>query len=276
MDRFLAGRHGVGEDGIHVTVVGTVLESRPVNAGLARGVTGHHRVFVVRDDQGLYLFVRTINIQLLAMGFGTGVVHEIRILLGASHPGTSCRGLFGERVVTRTTVHAIGRRHRVSQMLLVRESGTATGHSVSIHGPLAKLRTHHAIGRRNGITDFILKRLRGVGRGRRSSRGGLLLGTLQMRVGVRQVSRTRGVTPTDRALLEMTLQDITAREGVLAENTHVGTVTSVYSMATKKNWRVRISVLNQVYELDRVRHPKEKRGRGIVVFGWSQNLRRSR
>jgi hypothetical protein len=165
----------VGEDGVHVTVVGTVLEGRPVNTGLTRGVTGHHRVLVVRNDQGLYLFKRTINTQLLAMGFSTGVVHEIRILLGGSHPGVSCRGLIGERVVTRTTVHAIDRRDRVSQMmmLLVRESGTATGQPVAIHGPIAELRTHNAIGRWDGITDFILKRLSGVSRRRR--RGCLLL-----------------------------------------------------------------------------------------------------
>lgn len=175
VDRLLAGSHGVREDGVHITVVGTVLEGRPVNTGLTCVVTGHHRVFVVRNDQGLYLFKRTINTQLLAMGFGTGVVHEIRILLGGSHPGVSCRGLFGERMVTRTTVHAVDRRHRVSQMLLlVRESGTATGQPVAIHGPIAELRTHNAIGRWDGITDFILNRLSGVSR-RRRRRGCLLL-----------------------------------------------------------------------------------------------------
>jgi hypothetical protein len=137
-------------------------------------VTGHHRVLVVRNDQGLYLFKRTINTQLLAMAFGTRVVHEIRILLGGSHPGAS-RGLIGERLVTRTTAHAVDRRHRIAQMvlLLIRELGTATGHSVAIHGPIAELRTHNAIGRWDGITDFILKRLSGVSRRRR--RGCLLL-----------------------------------------------------------------------------------------------------
>jgi hypothetical protein len=100
------------------------------------------------------------------------VVHEIRILLGGSHPGAG-RGLFGERLVTRTTVHAIDRRHRISQVVLVRELGTATGQSVAIHGPIAELRTHNAIGRWDGITDFILKRLSGVSRRRRS--GCLLL-----------------------------------------------------------------------------------------------------
>lgn len=48
-----------------------------------------------------------------------------------------------------------------------------------------------------------------------------------MSVGVRQVSRASRVTPTDGALLEVTLQDITAGEGVLAENTHVRAITGV-------------------------------------------------
>lgn len=61
VNRLLAGSHGVREDGVHVTVVGTVLKGRPVNTGLSRGVTGHHRVLVVRNDQGLYFILKRLS-----------------------------------------------------------------------------------------------------------------------------------------------------------------------------------------------------------------------
>jgi hypothetical protein len=80
------------------------------------------------------------------------------------------------------------------------------------------------IGDRDGVTNLILKRLGGVSRRSLSS---LLLGPLQMGLRVRQVSRARWVAPADRTFLEVALQDITAREGILAENTHVGSVTGV-------------------------------------------------
>lgn len=220
VDRLLAGAHGVGENGVHVAIGGTVLKHRgPVNSGLTRRSAGHDRVF--RVGKGLYLFNRTINTQLLAMGINTRV-HEILILLGRSHPGGS-RRLTSVRVVTRTAVHAVDGRHREPQGLLIRESGAASGHPVAIHGPIRKMRTHHAIGR-DGITDFILNRLARVRRGGRSR----LLRTLQMGLGMRQVGRARGVTTSDRALLEVALQDVTAGEGILAKNTHIGSVTGVY------------------------------------------------
>jgi len=219
VDRLLTGGHGVGENVVHITVGGrgTVLKHRsPVNAWLARMGTGHNRMFVVRNDQGLYLFKRTINTQLLAIRVGT-MLNEVRILLGRSHPGGS-RGLTGERVVVRT-VHAVDRRHRESQMLLM-----AVGHAVPIYGPIAELCTHHTIGNRDGVTNLILKRLGGISR---RSLSCLLLRSLQMGLGVRQVSRARWVASSDRAFLEVALQDITAREGILAKNTHVGTITGV-------------------------------------------------
>jgi hypothetical protein len=186
---------------------------------------------VVRKDQGLYLFKGTINRQLLAMGIYTGL-HEVRILFGRSHPrGSRLRLASGERVVTGTTVHAVDRLHREAKRLLIRVGWTTGGHSIAIHGPI-EMRTHDTIGVGDSITDFILERLGRVGRGSRSC---LLLRPLQMGLGVRQVGSTSRVTPTNRALLEVTLQDVTAGEGVLAQNTHVGAITGVCDALVNAN-----------------------------------------
>jgi hypothetical protein len=55
-----------------------------------------------------------------------------------------------------------------------------------------------------------------------------------MGLGVGHVSRTGRVTPADWALFEVTLQDITAGKSVLAENTHVGAITSVCTYQRKR------------------------------------------
>lgn len=172
--------------------------------------TGHDRL-VVMVNRGLYLFKGTITRQLLAMSIDTRL-HEIRVLLRSSHPrGSRVRLASGERVVTGTTVHAVDRLHRETERLLLRVARTTCSHSIAIHGPIV-LRTHNAIGVGDGITDFILERLRGIGRGSRSC---LLLRPLQMGLRVGQVGRSGRVTPSDRAFLEVTLQDITAGESVL-------------------------------------------------------------
>jgi len=54
-----------------------------------------------------------------------------------------------------------------------------------------------------------------------------LLVLLDVGLRMRQVTSSSGVATADRALLEMTLQDITSREGVAAENTHVWAITGV-------------------------------------------------
>lgn len=50
---------------------------------------------------------------------------------------------------------------------------------------------------------------------------------VSLRVG--QVASTGGVATADRALLEVTLENVASRECVPAENTHVGAVTSVWT-----------------------------------------------
>ncbi|KAM5519034.1 hypothetical protein FOXYSP1_09819 [Fusarium oxysporum f. sp. phaseoli] len=55
----------------------------------------------------------------------------------------------------------------------------------------------------------------------------LLLVLLNVSLRVRQVTSSSGVATADRALLEMTLQDITSREGIAAKNTHVRAITGV-------------------------------------------------
>lgn len=60
----------------------------------------------------------------------------------------------------------------------------------------------------------------------------LLLGLrilLDMGLGVRQMAGASGVTATNGALDEMTLQNITSREGITAQDTHVGAVAGVCS-----------------------------------------------
>lgn len=63
-----------------------------------------------------------------------------------------------------------------------------------------------------------------------------------MRMGMRQMRRPRRVASSDRAFLEMPLQDITSRESVLAENAHVGAIAGVCnSLAGLGSRRVRVS-----------------------------------
>jgi len=45
---------------------------------------------------------------------------------------------------------------------------------------------------------------------------------------MRKMASSGGVTPSDRAFLEMTLQDVTAREGIATKNAHIRTVSSVW------------------------------------------------
>lgn len=56
---------------------------------------------------------------------------------------------------------------------------------------------------------------------------GSRVGLLEVRLRVGQMARARGVAATDGALLEVPLQDVTAREGVAAESAHVWTVTGM-------------------------------------------------
>lgn len=61
-------------------------------------------------------------------------------------------------------------------------------------------------------------------------KSGLLLSLgilLHVSLGVRQVASAGGVATADRALLEVTLENVASGEGVPAENTHVGAITSV-------------------------------------------------
>lgn len=219
VDRLLARCHGLGEDGVDITVGSSGLKHRsPVNFAGMIGMPRHNRAFGVLDDRGLYLLKGSVNTQVLARCIG---LHEVRVLLGSRQPGASLMRLSSEPIV-RLTVHPIDRRHRKAQrLLMIREARAAGGHPVSVHGPLAVSRTRHTIGGRDGASDFILD-----GLGIRSLR------SLQMRLGMRQVSRSRGVSASKRTLLEVALEDVAAGEGILAENTHVGAITGIYSIET--------------------------------------------
>lgn len=50
---------------------------------------------------------------------------------------------------------------------------------------------------------------------------------LDMGLRVGQMASARGVAAADGALLEVTLEDVASGEGIPAEDTHVGAITSV-------------------------------------------------
>jgi len=51
-----------------------------------------------------------------------------------------------------------------------------------------------------------------------------------MCLGVRKMAGTSGITATNRAFLEMALENITSRKCISAENAHVWAVSSVYTV----------------------------------------------
>lgn len=64
---------------------------------------------------------------------------------------------------------------------------------------------------------------------------GLLLSSsilLDVRLRVRQMARTRRVATSNRALDEVTLEDVATREGVAAQDTHVGAIAGVSEQMT--------------------------------------------
>lgn len=56
------------------------------------------------------------------------------------------------------------------------------------------------------------------------------VGLFQVGLRVGQVTCSGRVSATDRAFLEMALQDVTSREGVPTKHTHVWSITSVCSL----------------------------------------------
>jgi hypothetical protein len=70
----------------------------------------------------------------------------------------------------------------------------------------------------------------------------LLLVLLNVSLRVRQVTSSSGVATADRALLEMTLQDITSREGIAAKNTHVRAITGVSQKVALKMLGMEVSL----------------------------------
>jgi hypothetical protein len=80
---------------------------------------------------------------------------------------------------------------------------------------------------------------------------------LDMGLRMRQVASSSGVATADRTLLEVTLEDITSREGIAAENAHVWAITGVsqkmalemlgmeVSLSAVRAWKFAISVLHR-------------------------------
>jgi hypothetical protein len=120
-----------------------------------------------------------------------------------------------------TAAHPVDGRHRITHSLVFRIPWSGRTHSIAVNSSLAVSRAGNAIRRLDAGTDFILNGFDGIGRSL------LLLRPLDVGVRVRQVGRSGWVTTSDRALLEVALQNITPRERILAKNTHVRAITGV-------------------------------------------------
>lgn len=147
-----------------------------------------HRAFHVRGKRCLCRLDRwQINIQLASCV--SSRLHEVRTLLGFSHPGGSLMQVaLGEAAVTLTAAQTIDRRHRIAEMLLLfRESGLmARSHCNPVHGSFPKRSSGNAIGGRERATDISLNWLCGT----------RCLSPFQMRMRMRQVTNTRRIAAT--------------------------------------------------------------------------------
>lgn len=65
---------------------------------------------------------------------------------------------------------------------------------------------------------------------------------LNVSLGVGQVASSGGVSTADRALLEVTLQDITSRKRIAAKDTHVRAVAGVSQKVTLKVLRMKVGL----------------------------------
>ena len=167
-------------------------------------------------------------------------------------------------VPVRSTIHGhsvLSGRHAVaSHLLLVHVGVSAIGlrstHDLTVHVPSVSVVTvvetaeragsrelalilghvvhavvdwNHAKGVDHVVTREVAQAIEMVEITLVSKTGGLLslLVLLDVSLRMRQVTRSGGVATADRALLEVTLQDITSREGVAAENAHVWAITGV-------------------------------------------------
>lgn len=136
--------------------------------------------------------------------------------------------------------HAILRRNSVARHMLTvhvaaiwlraTHNGSRHGAAIAISVDATVLNWNHAKGMDHaGVVGHVLKVAHVVHVTLVAKRGSLLgLGVLfDVGLGVRQMAGAGGVTTADRALLEMTFENITSGESVATEDAHVRTITSV-------------------------------------------------
>lgn len=144
----------------------------------------------------------------------------------------------------RTTHRGRTGRHGPAISVRVVESANAAGarHVVLVgaHVAHAVLDGHHA----EGVLTHVL--LRHVVKAVELVEVALLAGSgalsmlLDVRLGVRKMANARRVAAANGALLEVTLEDVTSREGIPAKYTHVRTVASVSEKMTLQVLRVQV------------------------------------
>lgn len=71
---------------------------------------------------------------------------------------------------------------------------------------------------------------------------GILLLFFNVGLGVRQMTRPRGISSTDRALLKVSLEDITARKRIAAQDTHVWSVAGVTKEMSLQVFRMKVGL----------------------------------
>jgi hypothetical protein len=59
--------------------------------------------------------------------------------------------------------------------------------------------------------------------------------SLQVTLGVLKMSETGWITTTNRALLEVALENVTSGERIFAQNTHVRPITGVYNCVSENS-----------------------------------------
>lgn len=203
---------------------------RPVTANHARSCIRSRAILTasIRREHlspvkaGLRLLVRgTIHGHTTLAGRDIVAVHVLSIhgvdvasiRLRATHDRRSHATTIAVSGVVHAS-HAGGARELVLVLMLV------AGHTIH-----AILNGNHAKGVNHAVAGHAAHLVH-VTIGHTSSL--LRLGVLfDVRLRVGKVGSSGGVATADGALLKVALQDITARKGVAAENTHVGTVTSV-------------------------------------------------